>query len=742
MGKFSDPITFCFDDEPWKGPPVAAAASTENADGDSGNGSSVSGPAGTPEAFEAPRKEESGTSQSVKARRRKKLLDLLEARRTGTTDNFDPNQSRADDGKFGSGGGGHGDKKGHELEHAGHVARHAHEAHEVAEAIGGGLGASHNAVQDAHDASEAVKESLGAKGLEAARAGHAKGKLVEAAHDDPTSAGAIVARHLYKPALRAVTKMMEKVPGARVAGRAISALHDGANKAAEAAVSKLADRYGHATAAAILGSGAVLSGTAMRAAGVQGPLAKAIPAPHLVGAIPMVALAEAGKRLGVVGHDTKLERGLETVGSWIHAVKSAASAGASKTTEVLGRAGHIGARMAGRVVGALLGNEDDSPAFNREARPPLFDLTLNLSTEKVEALGRDLVEALYDAFEDLLEEHVGDLNAAKRGNAGAEPTGNEFREADHPRALDGRFSTAGTDKTAADFSKAPARRGAMMQAVRAGVGKDAKITLRNGRPAPDHIKPSMVAPDWKHVEVSLDPDAELLVKAVDNKGRIKSVYSDAHALRTAAVKFARVDEMIRQGPAIDREIQEARSDPKTREQADCAWLMSAQATRPGSKTDTGAKVKAYGATTLEGRHVIEDANGRVRLHFVGKEGVLHDHLIRNPELAKMLLARKRAAGDRGALFKTSETAVNNFIGKLDGGHFSAKDFRTRRANLIAVKAMRRFQGMPKDDNQYKARVKAVAYQVSTVLGNKPAQCLESYINPTIFSVWQGMRGNK
>lgn len=279
----------------------------------------------------------------------------------------------------------------------------------------------------------------------------------------------------------------------------------------------------------------------------------------------------------------------------------------------------------------------------------------------------------------------------------------------------------------------------MMQAVRDGTGKDARIVLRNGQPAPEHIQPAMVAPDWTNVEVSLDPDAELLVKAVDNKGRVKSVYSDALALRTAAVKFARVDEMIRQGPAIDREIQAAREDPRTREQADCAWIMAAQATRPGSKADTGARVKAYGATTLEGRHVIQDANDKVRLRFVGKEGVLHDHEVRNPGLAQMLLERKNKAGDGGKLFNTNEKVVNAFIGKLDGGHFSSKDFRTRRANLMAARLVQRITnrfGTPKDEKQYKARVKAVAHQVSTVLGNKPQQCIESYINPAIFSTWR------
>lgn len=288
------------------------------------------------------------------------------------------------------------------------------------------------------------------------------------------------------------------------------------------------------------------------------------------------------------------------------------------------------------------------------------------------------------------------------------------------------------------FEKKGASHGRMMQALRIGSGKDAKVVLRNGKPAPDHITPGMIPLDWSDVQVSLDPDADLLVKAFDNKGRGKSVYSDKLELRNAAIKFARVDEMIRQGATIDREIQQARNNPKTKEQAECAWLMSMQATRPGSKSDTGAKVKAYGATTLQGRHVLVDEKGNVSLKFIGKEGVLHQHQIRDAKLAAMLKERKQKSGDDGDLFNCSESSVDTFIGKLDGGHFSAKDFRTRRANLIAVKAIAKFDGAPKDDKEYKRRVKAVAYQVSTVLGNKPQQCLESYINPAVFSVWQGV----
>ena len=301
-------------------------------------------------------------------------------------------------------------------------------------------------------------------------------------------------------------------------------------------------------------------------------------------------------------------------------------------------------------------------------------------------------------------------------------------------AADYEHRSKGSD--GGQFVKTAATKGRMMEAVRVGKGKEAKVVLKNSKGAPDHIKPGMVPPDWSDLEVSLDPEADVLVRAVDSKGRGKVVYNDKFPMRNAAIKYARVNEMINEGPKIDQQIQDARTDPKTRDAAECAWLMSVQATRPGSKSDTGARVKAYGATTLEGRHVTEDETGVVRLSFIGKEGVLHHHTIMDKELAKMLVERSNRAGANGRLFATTETKVNKFIDTLDGGHFSSKDFRTRRANLIAVEAMKKYPDKPKTEKEYKKRVKEVAEVVSGVLGNKPKQCLESYINPTVFSIWK------
>lgn len=278
-------------------------------------------------------------------------------------------------------------------------------------------------------------------------------------------------------------------------------------------------------------------------------------------------------------------------------------------------------------------------------------------------------------------------------------------------------------------------RGDMVAATRAGDGKNARIVRADGAPVPAHIQPAMVAPAWTDVKISVDPRAEVLVTARDAKGRPKMVLSKSYESRAAAMKFHRVSEMIDKHDQISREIQAARAKPETREEADCSWLMQVQATRPGSNADTKAKVKAYGATTLEARHVVQSEDG-VRLQFIGKEGVAHNHLVRDPELAKMLTARAQAAGSPdGKLFHTTDTKVRDFVASLDGGDYSPKDFRTSAATRMAREAVAADPERSPSQKAHTVRVKAVAERVSRLLGNRPAQALTSYIHPAVFEPW-------
>ena len=352
----------------------------------------------------------------------------------------------------------------------------------------------------------------------------------------------------------------------------------------------------------------------------------------------------------------------------------------------------------------------------------------------------------------LLRYHINEINDlivsrfSKPGDEGVfkeEPARARFAKAGSPSDCGHdshgfkRFNKCAVSKSGKAIDKSEKThpvRGEMVEASLEGTGKGAKIVMSDGSAVPSHIKTSMVPPAWTDVKVSVDPNAEVLVTARDKKGRPQMVTSKSYKARSAAVKFSRIQDMLDEYDNISREIQEARHDPKTKEDADCAWLMQVQATRPGSNADTKAKVKAYGATTLEGRHVVVSGN-EVRLKFIGKEGVSHNHMIRDKELAKMLVDRKNSVGPHNRIFKTSYAKVRDFTANRDGGKFTPKDFRTSRATILAMELVKANPSRARNAKTYKARVKEVAMRVSKLLGNKPAEALKSYINPAVFSVW-------
>ena len=286
-------------------------------------------------------------------------------------------------------------------------------------------------------------------------------------------------------------------------------------------------------------------------------------------------------------------------------------------------------------------------------------------------------------------------------------------------------------------AKEAAVRSEMSGVKREGAGKEAKLTLEDGSPAPEHIKPSMVPAQWTDVKIAIDPKAEVLVQGRDKAGRMQTVYSSSYTMKQAAAKFARIHELMDKKEVIFKQNQTNRNstDEAVREAADCTWLIQEQGTRPGSDTDSKAKVKAYGATTLTAEHVVVKDDGSIYLDFIGKEGVHHNHRIRNHELARMLVDRKKTAGERGGrLFATSDAKLRAYTATLDGGKFTPKDFRTVKATTMAIEELKKVKDKPKTDKDFKAKVKEIATVVSSVLGNKPAQAIESYIAPEVWAV--------
>lgn len=283
--------------------------------------------------------------------------------------------------------------------------------------------------------------------------------------------------------------------------------------------------------------------------------------------------------------------------------------------------------------------------------------------------------------------------------------------------------------------KPSARRAELFAAKRVGEGKKAKLKMADGGKPPAHLPAAKIPPAWTNLMVARDPDSDVLATGLDAKGRRQTLYAETYVMKTAAVKFSRVKELLEKYDSIvsQNAINRSSKDQRTRDAADCLALIIAHGFRPGSEKDTKGSTKAYGATTLRSYHVVQ-SGADVWLRFTGKKGVPQSHKITNPALAKMLLERKKKAdAARGQLFATSAADLVAYVHKLDGGGFITKDLRTAKACRMAIDAVNEIKRKPKTEKDYKRKVKEICTSISRVLGNNPSQVFKSYVSPEIWT---------
>lgn len=293
----------------------------------------------------------------------------------------------------------------------------------------------------------------------------------------------------------------------------------------------------------------------------------------------------------------------------------------------------------------------------------------------------------------------------------------DFKESEHPRESDGKFTAGGGSAKSVSVK---------MHKTKIVGGRRVS---EDGKDLPKHISSLRIPPAWQDVSYNPDPNGDLLAIGKDAKGRSQYVYSGEHWSRAAEKKFARIKELADKFDAIQKQNSKDKS-----EEALVLSLIMHTGIRPGSDEDTQAKVKAYGATTLEGRHV-KKVDGGVMLHFIGKKGVENKIMVTDKNLVKVLLERAEKSGPDGRLFDTGDRALLKHTSALDGGGFKTKDFRTLLGTKMAIDIINDMP-KPKDDKDYKKAVMYVAKAVSQKLGNTPVVALQAYISPTVFGTWR------
>jgi DNA topoisomerase-1 len=246
-----------------------------------------------------------------------------------------------------------------------------------------------------------------------------------------------------------------------------------------------------------------------------------------------------------------------------------------------------------------------------------------------------------------------------------------------------------------------------------------------------------VPPAWTDVEIADSPKGVngLLFRGIDAKGRVQSKYTEEHSAKRSKLKFKRILELETHLGKLDATLEKGVKSGD--EHAVCLSIIRQGGCRPGSDNETLGTVKAFGATTLEARHV-KVAGDVVKLDFVGKSGKQNQIEIKDKNLASAMRTLLKGKGKSDKVFASVDApSLLEYQRTILPKKFLLKDLRTSLGTKTALLAIKKM-AVPKTKTAYKKAKSEIGKIVSEKLGNTPAIALQSYINPMVFGVWEGV----
>ncbi|MEO6717325.1 MAG: DNA topoisomerase IB [Novosphingobium sp.] len=232
------------------------------------------------------------------------------------------------------------------------------------------------------------------------------------------------------------------------------------------------------------------------------------------------------------------------------------------------------------------------------------------------------------------------------------------------------------------------------------------------------------------------PNANGHIQAIayDAKGRRQYRYHRAFQVQQDEAKYGRCLAFGHALPTIRKQIEQdlARRDMShSRVVAAVVRLLDLGKVRVGNRAYAQAN-KSFGATTLRNRHA-KVKGQRVELDYVGKSGKQQRISIEDRRLATVVRRCQEIPGqalfqyydETGDRHPVSSADVNDYL-RSHTGAFTAKDFRTWGASVIAYGALAESNG--------NIKLKELLGRVSAKLGNTPAIARKSYVHPAIIEL--------
>lgn len=265
------------------------------------------------------------------------------------------------------------------------------------------------------------------------------------------------------------------------------------------------------------------------------------------------------------------------------------------------------------------------------------------------------------------------------------------------------------------------------------------------------IRGLAIPPAYTDVWICRDDRGHLQATGRDARRRKQYRYHTQWRQTRDDGKFSRMIEFGARLPQLRRRLRQdlaLQGLPKNKVLAVVVTLLDETLLRVGNEEYARAN-QSYGLTTLRDRHVKFMRDGQAFISFRGKSGKQQEILLDDKHLVGVIRRCHQIPGqqlfqyldDDGRRQPVDSGMVNEYLreamGTNGGEGFTAKDFRTWGATEHAIAFLsRQTVDESLSERAFNRHVGATAKHVAAELGNTPAVCRKSYINPVVFTAWR------
>jgi DNA topoisomerase-1 len=259
----------------------------------------------------------------------------------------------------------------------------------------------------------------------------------------------------------------------------------------------------------------------------------------------------------------------------------------------------------------------------------------------------------------------------------------------------------------------------------------------------ERIRALAIPPAWDDVWICMHPRGHIQATGYDDAGRKQYLYHEQWRENRDREKFEQMLDFARALPALRRRVGKdlrRRGLVDTRVCACAVRLLDLGFFRIGSERYADEN-GSFGLATLRRRHLTIE-HGVAVFDYRAKGAKRHRQVIGDATVLPTLraLKRRRKGGPELLGYRVGRNGwsdlrsdqINDYLKEAAGGDFSAKDFRTWNATVLAAVAVAGSDGEATTKTARKRIVNQAVKRVAEYLSNTPAVCRSAYIDPRVF----------